>query len=92
MFVAKSRTNQYSILAQDGPWYRYFIDFVIMSPVIVALALGRMFQLRKSDGAEIFLTAFLALGFFSMANDLRNAPAYAAYWDIPYAGWRVRRC
>ena len=84
MFVAKSRTNQYSILAQDGPWYRYFIDFVIMSPVIVALALGRMFQLRKSDGAEIFLTAFLALSFLSMANVTYGMSLrYAAYWDIP---------
>ncbi|MBA2623320.1 MAG: hypothetical protein H0U88_06830 [Chthoniobacterales bacterium] len=84
MFVAKSRTNYYSILAQDGPWYRYFVDFVIMSPVIVTLAIGRMFQLRKPDAAEIYLTLFLGLNFLCMANVTYGMSLrYAAYWDIP---------
>ncbi len=84
MFVAKSRTNIYSILAQDGPWCRYFIDFVIMSPMLVAFAIGRIFGLRKADASEIFMTVFLAFSFFGMANVAYGMSLrYAAYWDIP---------
>ena len=86
MFVAKQRTNVYSIRAQDGPWYRYLVDFVLMSPVIVALAFGRMFNLRKTERPELMMTAFLGLSFLFMANVTYGMSLrYAAYWDIPLA-------
>ena len=84
MFVAKSRTNPYSILAQDGPWHRYLIDFVIMTPLTILFACGRIFRLRMTDRPEIFLTAFLGLSFVSMASVTYGMSLrYAAYWDIP---------
>lgn len=84
MFVAKSRTNVYSIVAQDGPWYRYAVDFLLMSPLVVALALGHIFQLRKENRLDVFMTAFLALSFFAMANVTYGMSLrYAAYWEIP---------
>ncbi len=83
MFVEKSRTNPYSIEAQDGPWYRYLIDFSLMSPVVVALALGQIFQLRKANRPEAFLTVFLVISFFVMANvQYGMSLRYAAYWDV----------
>jgi Dolichyl-phosphate-mannose-protein mannosyltransferase len=83
MFVAKSRTNFYSIFAQDGPWYRYLVDFVLMSPLVVVLAIGRIFQLRKADRAEVFMTAFLVLNFIFMASVTYGMSLrYAAYWDM----------
>ena len=84
MFVAKSRTNPYSILAQDGPWYRYLIDFLMMSPLLVVLACGRIFRLRKADRPELFMTVFLLLSFACMASVTYGMSLrYAAYWDIP---------
>lgn len=84
MFVAKSRTNWYSIAAQDGPWYRYIVDFFLMSPVIVALAFGRIFQLRMSDRVDVFMTVFLGFSLLVMANVTYGMSLrYAAYWDIP---------
>lgn len=84
MFVAKSRTNPYSILAQDGPWYRYLVDFLLLSPFPVILACGRMFRLRMADRFELFLTLFLALSFLCMASVTYGMSLrYAAYWDIP---------
>ncbi|MGH8165522.1 MAG: hypothetical protein ACREP1_14430, partial [Rhodanobacteraceae bacterium] len=84
MFVAKSRTNPYSILAQDGPWYRYLVDFVLLSPLVVLLAVGRIFQLRKSERPELFLTFVLLLSFASMsAVQFGMSLRYAAYWDLP---------
>jgi hypothetical protein len=84
MFMAKQRTNPYSIMAQDGAWYRYIVDFVLMSPLIVLLAFGRMFNLRKTDRPELMMTVFLAASFLCMANvSYGMSLRYAAYWDIP---------
>ncbi len=84
MFVAKSRTNSYSILAQDGPWFRYLVDFILMSPLVVFAAVGCMFGLRARKKPEIFMTIFLALSFLSMAGVTYGLSLrYAAYWDVP---------
>ncbi len=84
MFVEKSRTNFYSIVAQDGPWYRYAVDFVLVSPAIVAFACGRVFQLRRSARSEVFLFAFLALILIAMSSVTYGMSLrYAAFCDIP---------
>ena len=53
MFVTKSRMTFYSVAAQDGPWYRYAIDFALVTPAILALAIGGMFQLRKERSSRM---------------------------------------
>ena len=84
MFVAKSRTNFYSIMAQDGPWYRYAVDWVIVSPALVAFATARLFQMRRSDQIGTFFAAFLLLSFAAMsAVKYGISLRYAAYWDLP---------
>ena len=86
MFSAKSRTNWYSVVAQDGPWYRYLVDFVLISPLVAVLALGRMFNLRKGDRAEVLMAIFLGFSFVCMAKITNGVSLrYAAYWDIPLA-------
>lgn len=84
MFVAKSRTNFYSIMAQDGPWYRYAVDWVIVSPALIAFATARLFQMRRSDQIGTFLAAFLLLSFAAMSSVKYGISLrYAAYWDLP---------
>ena len=84
MFVEKSRTNVYSIMAQDGPWYRYLIDFVILSPLVTVCACSRIFQIRKTEKAEIFFAFALAFSFMSMATVTYGMSLrYAAYWELP---------
>ncbi|HEX4662164.1 MAG TPA: hypothetical protein VH144_00960, partial [Candidatus Saccharimonadales bacterium] len=83
-FESKSRTNPYSILAQDGAWFRYLVDFILVSPLIVAFALGAIFQLRRKDRADVFLAVFLALSFVGMSSiSYGMSLRYAAYWDLP---------
>lgn len=84
LLVAKSKVVPWAILNGDGPWYRYLIDLVIVSPLVVLLAAGRAFQLRTADKASLFLLAFIGLTFALMANvkygmNLR----YATIWDMP---------
>jgi hypothetical protein len=84
MFVTKSRMNFYSVAAQDGPWYRYAIDFALVTPAIVALAIGEMSQLRSGHRAGSFMATFallalIGLSFVKYGISLR----YAAFCDIP---------
>ena len=84
LLVAKSKVLPWAIANGDGPWYRYLIDLVIVSPLIVLLATGRAFQLRVVDKAHLFLLVFIGTTFALMANvkygmNLR----YATIWDMP---------
>ena len=86
VFVAKHHTNTYAIRAQDGAWYRYLVDFVLMSPLIIPLALGRMFNLRRDDRPELAMTVFLAASFLCMSQvSYGLSLRFAAYWDVPLA-------
>ena len=83
-FAAKSQGNWYSVVAQDGPWYRYAIDFALVSPVIVALACGRIFQLRKKDHAGVFLATFTLLALAGMSClKYGISLRYAAFCEVP---------
>jgi 4-amino-4-deoxy-L-arabinose transferase-like glycosyltransferase len=84
MFVSKSATLHYAIQMQDGAWYRYLVDFAVLSPVIVLLVAGRIFQIDRSTSPDFFWALFLGFSFLAMSSvhdgmSLR----FAAYWDEP---------
>ena len=86
MFVAKSRSSFYSVAAQDGPWYRYAIDFALVSPAIVAFAVGGIFQLRRFDRAGLCVATFVGLTLASMSCVRYGLSLrYAAFCDMPLA-------
>ena len=92
MFAAKSRANFYSVVAQDGPWYRYAVDFVILSPALVAFACGRMFQIKTSDRADVFMAAFLALTLIPMSGVTYGMSLrYAAFCDVAISWLAIRQ-
>lgn len=83
-FVAKSRALDYSIRYQDGPWTRYILDFLLVTPLVTLLAIGRLFQLSTKSRPELYCALFLLASFVPMANlsggmNLR----FAACWDLP---------
>ena len=86
MFVAKSRTNFYSVIAQDGPWYRYLVDFVILWPLPVTFACGHIFQLRERNRADLFMATFLCLS-IGLMSTVRYGMSlrYAAFCEVPLA-------
>ena len=84
LLVSKASVLDYAIKTGDGPWYRYFIDLMIVSPVILILALGGVFRLQYGDRAGFYLLLFVAGSFLVMANirygmNLR----YTNMWDFP---------
>lgn len=95
LLVSKAAVLPYAIHTGDGPWYRYFVDLLLVSPFIFLCAAGAIFTLKRTEHAAIFLAAFIAGSFLIMCNvrygmNLR----YASMWDLPLrflaAVWLVR--
>jgi hypothetical protein len=84
MFESKSSNNWYNILVQDGPWFRYLIDFIMLAPLTTVFALGGVFRLRQAERADAFMATFLGLSFLCM-SPLRYGLSlrFAVYWEVP---------
>jgi 4-amino-4-deoxy-L-arabinose transferase-like glycosyltransferase len=84
LLVAKASQTPYAIMTGDGPWYRYFVDLLLVSPVILILAGGSAFRLDLTKKPELYLLTFVAASYVAMCNvkygmNLR----YANMWDMP---------
>lgn len=80
----KNLTLPYAILTGDGPWYRYLIDLLTMSPLVLILGCATLLALRRGDRALAFLAIFIGVSYLIMCNlkygmNLR----YATIWDLP---------
>jgi hypothetical protein len=82
VFESKSRANIYSVMAQDGPWYRYLVDFILLSPLLMIFALGALFRLKRR--LDMALALFLGACFLSMSVvNYGMSLRYAAFWELP---------
>jgi 4-amino-4-deoxy-L-arabinose transferase-like glycosyltransferase len=82
--VGKNFQLQYAILTGDGPWYRYLVDLMLVSPIVLILAIGTIFRLNRAIKPELFFGIFIAASYLVMCNvkygmNLR----YANMWDLP---------
>jgi len=82
--VSKNYELKYAILTGDGPWYRYLVDLMLVSPFVLLLAIGSAFNLRRAKKQEWFCFLFIAASYLVMCNikygmNLR----YANMWDLP---------
>ena len=84
--VPKNLKLGYAIATGDGPWHRYLLDLLTVSPLVVLLAAGMAFQLRagrEQDRPYLFGLVFIAASYALMCNvkygmNLR----YATMWDL----------
>ena len=82
--VSKNYRLPFAIMTGDGPWHRYIVDLLLVSPVIVLLAVAAIFRLRLDKKPETYLAIFIAASYVVMCNlkygmNLR----YANMWDTP---------
>ena len=82
--VGKNFQLHYAILTGDGPWYRYLVDLLLVSPIVLILALATIFRLNRAMKPELFMSIFIAASYVVMCNvkygmNLR----YANMWDMP---------
>ena len=84
LVVSKASVSPYSIATGDGPWYRYLVDLLLASPLILLLAWGAIFRLRLAHKASLYLLGFVVATYLLMCNvrygmNLR----YTNMWDMP---------
>jgi 4-amino-4-deoxy-L-arabinose transferase-like glycosyltransferase len=82
--IGKNFELRYAILTGDGPWYRYLVDLMLVSPIVLLLALGTVFRLNRPMKPEWFMSIFITASYLIMCNlkygmNLR----YANMWDMP---------
>jgi 4-amino-4-deoxy-L-arabinose transferase-like glycosyltransferase len=85
VLVAKAGDLPYAQLTGDGPWYRYLIDMMTLSPLVVLLAVGGVFRLGGRRKEIVFAAAFVAASYAVMCNvrygmNLR----YTSIWEMPF--------
>lgn len=84
LLVTKASMAPYAIMTGDGPWYRYLVDLMLVSPLVLVLAIGRVFTLDRTMKSELYFVIFIAASYLVMCNvrygmNLR----YANIWDLP---------
>jgi hypothetical protein len=84
LLISKNLQLPYAIKTGDGPWYRYLVDLLLVSPIILLLALGFLFRIDRGKRFEWFLIMFIGGSYLVMCNlkygmNLR----YANMWDVP---------
>lgn len=85
LVVTKASVSPYSIATGDGPWYRYLVDLLLASPLILLLAWGAIVRLKPaSNNQAVYLLVFITATYVLMCNvrygmNLR----YTNMWDMP---------
>jgi hypothetical protein len=84
LLVGKAQNLTYAIKTGDGPWYRYLVDLLLLSPVVFVLAIGGLFTQVRGSRPFLYLVAFVGFSYLLMCNvrygmNLR----YASIWDLP---------
>ncbi len=74
----------YALSNQDGPWFRYLSDLILVSPAVMLLAIGGAFIRTQRGGFSLFLILFIVVTYVFMGNirygiNLR----FANMWDFP---------
>lgn len=84
LLVAKASVLPYAIATGDGPWYRYLLELLLVTPIIFLLAWGAIFRMKLEQKAVLFLLVFMSATYLVMCNvrygmNLR----YTNMWDMP---------
>ena len=84
LLVASAEKNPYAIRTGDGPWHRYLVDLMIVSPAVLCLAIGGLFSCVKNSRPLLYLSAFLGFTYVIMCNvKLGLNLRYATIWELP---------
>lgn len=84
LLVSKAQHLDYAIKTGDGPWYRYLVDLLLISPIVLLLAIGGAFRLLPSSRSYVYLLLFVGVTYLIMCN-VRYAMnlRYATIWEFP---------
>jgi 4-amino-4-deoxy-L-arabinose transferase-like glycosyltransferase len=84
LLVTNAQQLDYAIETGDGPWYRYLVDLMVVSPAMLCLAIAAAFHSWREERWVPYILGFVAFTYLIMCNirygmNLR----YATIWDLP---------
>jgi 4-amino-4-deoxy-L-arabinose transferase-like glycosyltransferase len=84
LLVTKAEKMTFAYESGGGPWFRYIIDLMLVSPTVLLPAIGGIFALRRDSRQGIFLLLFVVFSCAVMVN-VKNGMnlRYATMWDMP---------
>jgi len=82
--ISKAYDTAYVVQNGDGPWFRYILDLIEMSPLTTLLAIAGLVQFRIQDSLGRFFAAFFLGSYLIMANvKYGMSLRYAEIWAAP---------
>jgi 4-amino-4-deoxy-L-arabinose transferase-like glycosyltransferase len=82
--ISKAYVTPYVIQTGDGPWFRYILDLMAMSPLVTLLALAALGRLSFQEAINRYFALFLAVTYLLMSNlHYGISLRYTAIWDLP---------
>ena len=82
--ISKTYATGYVIQTGDGPWFRYILDLIAMSPLVTLLALAALGRLSFQEAVNRYFALFLAVTYLLMSNlHYGISLRYTAMWDLP---------
>jgi len=84
LLVLKAENMDFAYETGGGPWFRYIIDVMLVSPTVLLPAIGGIFALRRDSRAGIYLLLFIVFSCAVMVN-VKNGMnvRYSTMWDMP---------
>lgn len=99
LFGARVPSMPYAQATGVGPWYRYVVELLLVSPVVTLAALGGLFRLQWGDGrnrtdrtagpdgtnrAAVYMALFVAISYVFLCNlQFGLNLRYTNMWDFP---------
>ena len=85
IYLASPVTNQYALLFGSGPWFRYIIDYVILSPWVAVFSIGFLFYylLSKEYDEKIVYFLLVLIVPFLVFNIFTKNIRYVMVLDMP---------
>jgi hypothetical protein len=84
LLVTKAEKMAFAYDTGGGPWFRYVVDLMLVSPAVTLPAIGGIFALKRENREGIFLFLFIVFSCVIMVN-VKNGMnlRYATMWDMP---------
>jgi Dolichyl-phosphate-mannose-protein mannosyltransferase len=94
--VLKAENLAFAIATGDGPWYRYLIELLTVSPIVFVLAVSGLVSLPRENRTHLYLLGFVVFSYVIMCNvpygmNLR----YTTIWELPlsvFAATQLLKC
>ncbi len=91
IYHERAQSLPYTILTGDGPWHRYLLEHLLISPLVFLLALGFLFRPESRAPKNAWLLLFLVVtGVIMTSIPFGMNLRHTAMWDFPLAIFAVQ--